>query len=128
MHPDQILKSVPGVGKRTANLLAIERPELGRLGDKQIASLAWVAPHSDERGKYRGKAFIRGGRPRVRAKLSMSAFHARRYNPVIDGFYARLVARGKTFKQAMTACMRKLLVLMNTPVARGRVWDPSYAT
>ena len=124
----EILGSIPGVGKLTAHLMAIDLPELGRLGDKQIASLAGVAPHPDESGKYRGKAFIRGGRPRVRAKLYMSAFNARRYNPVIGGFYARLVARGKTFKQAMTACMRKLLVLMNTLVARGQVWDPSYAT
>ena len=69
-----------------------------------------------------------GRSTRVRAKLSMPEFNARRYNPVIGGFYARLVARGKTFKQAMTACMRKLLVLMNTLVARGQVWSPSYAT
>jgi len=124
----EILRSIPGVGKLTANLMAIELPELGRLGDKQIASLAGVAPHPDESGKYRGRACIRGGRPRVRAKLYMAAFNARKYNPVIGGFYARLVARGKTFKQAMTACMRKLLVLMNTLVARGQVWSPSYAT
>ena len=123
-----ILVSIPGVGKLTANLMAIELPELGRLGDKQIASLAGVAPHPDESGKYRGRAFIRGGRPRVRAKLYMSAFNARRYNPVIGGFYARLVACGKTFKQAMTACMRKLRVLMNTLVARGELWGPSHAT
>jgi transposase len=124
----RILVSIPGVGKLTANLMAIDLPELGRLGDKQIASLAGVAPHPDESGKYRGRACIRGGRPRVRAKLYMAAFNARKYNPVIKAFYARLVARGKTFKQAMTACMRKLLVLMNTLVARGELWDPSRAT
>jgi len=101
---------------------------LGRLDDKQIASLAGVAPHPDESGKDRGRAFLRGGRPRVRAKLSMSAFNARRYNPVIGGFYARLVARGKTFKQATTACIRTPLVWMNTLVARGQVWDPSYGS
>ena len=123
-----ILVSIPGVGELTANLMAIDLPEVGRLGDKQIASLAGVAPHPDESGKYRGRACIRGGRPRVRAKLYMAAFNARKYNPVIGGFYDRLVARGKTFKQAMTACMRKLLVLMNTLVARGQLWDPSHAT
>ncbi len=122
-----ILVSIPGVGELTANLMAIDLPELGRVDDKQIASLAGVAPHPDESGKYRGRACIRGGRPRVRAKLYMSAFNARWYNPVIGSFYARLVARGKTFKQAMTACMRKLLVLMNTLVTRGQFWDPSYA-
>ena len=123
-----ILVSIPGVGKLTANLIAIDLPELGRLDDKQIASLAGVAPHPDKSGKYRGRACIRGGRPRGRAKLSMAAFNARKYNPVIKAFYARLVARGKTFKQAMTACMRKLLVPMNTPVARGQAWHPSHAT
>ncbi|MBV8233155.1 MAG: IS110 family transposase [Planctomycetaceae bacterium] len=123
-----ILVSIPGVGKLTAHLMAIDLPELGRLNDKQIASLAGVAPHPDESGKYRGRACIRGGRPRVRAKLYMAAFNARKYNPVIRAFYARLVAHGKTFKQAMTACMRKLLVLMNTLVARGKVWDPSVAS
>src|SRR5438270_842794 len=112
----------------TAHLRAIDLPELGRLGDKQIASLAGVAPHPDESGKSRGEACIRGGRPRVQEKLYMAAFNARKDNPVIGAFYARLVDRGKTFKQAMTACIRKLLVLMNTPVARGQVWDPSDAT
>jgi transposase len=124
----EILRSIPGVGKLTANLMAIDLPELGRVDDKQIASLAGVAPHPDESGKYRGRACIRGGRPRVRAKLYMAAFNARKYNPAIKAFYARLVARGKTFKQAMTACMRKLLVLMNTLVARGQLWDPSHAS
>lgn len=122
-----ILESIPGVGRLTAHLLAIELPELGRLDAKQIASPAGVAPHPVVSGKSRGTAYIRGGRPRVRAKLYMSAFNARRYNPVIGGFYERLVGRGKTFKQAMTACMRKLLVLMNTLVARSQVWGPSRA-
>ena len=123
-----ILVSIPGVGKLTANLMAIDLPELGHVGDKQIASLAGVAPHPDESGKYRGRACIRGGRPRVRAKLDMAAFNARKYNPVIGAFYALLVVRGKTFKRAMTACMRKLLFLMNTLVSRGQYWDPSYTT
>jgi transposase len=115
----EILVSIPGVGMLTANLMSIDFPELGRLGDKQIASLAGVAPHPDESGKYRGRACIRGGRPRVRAKLYLAAFNARKYSPVIGVFYARLVVRGKPFKQAMTACVRKLLVLMCTLVALG---------
>ena len=77
----EILRSIPGVGKLTANLMAIDLPELGHLGDKQIASLAGVAPHPDESGKYRGRACIRGGRPRVRAKLYMSAFNAPEVQP-----------------------------------------------
>ena len=92
-----ILVSIPGVGKLTAPLMAIDLPELGRLDDKQIASLAGVAPHLDESGKYRGRACIRGGRPRGRAKLSMAAFNARKYNPVIGAFYARLVGRGQAW-------------------------------
>ena len=115
-------------GEALGDVVFVELPEPGRLGNKQIASLAGVAPHPDESGKCRGKACIRGGRPLVRAKLYMSAFNARKYNPVIGEFYRRLVARGKPFKQAMTACMRKLLVLMNTLVARGQLWDPSHAT
>jgi transposase len=87
-----------------------DRPaRLGHLGDEQIASLAGVAPHPDESGNYLGRACIRGGRPRVRAKLYLSAFNARKYNPVIGEFYRRLVSRGKTFMQVMTACMRKPL-------------------
>lgn len=124
----EILQSIPGVGRLTAHLLAIELPELGRLDAKQIASLAGVAPHPVESGKAKGFAYIRGGRPRVRSKLYMAAFNARRYNPVIGAFYARLSDGGKSFKQAMTACMRKLVVLMNTLVARGQVWDPARAT
>src|SRR5262249_28238259 len=115
------LVSIPGVGKLTANRMAIDLPELGRLEDKQIASLAGVAPHPGARGEDPGRACLRGGRPPVCAKLYMAAFYARKYSPVIGAFYARLVARGKPFKQAMTACMRKLLVLMNTLVARGEL-------
>src|SRR5262245_14419636 len=67
-------------------------------------------------------------RPSTRARVDLSAFNARKYNPVIGEAYLRVVARGKTFKQAMTACMREPLVLMNMRVARGRVWDATFAT
>ena len=80
-----------------SRLTSIDLPQLGRLDDKQIASRAGVAPHPDESGKYRGRACIRGGRPRGRAKLSIAAFNARKYNPVIGAFYARLVARGQAW-------------------------------
>lgn len=98
------------------------------MDDKQIASLACVAPHRDQSVKYRGRASIRGDRPRVRAKLYMAALDARKYNPVIPSFYDRLVTRGKTLTQAITACLRKLLVLMNTRVARSKIRRPSVAT
>jgi transposase len=78
--------------------------------------------------EQRGRTCIQSGRPRVRAKLYMAAFNERKNDPVIKAFYAWLVARGKTFKQAMTACMRKRWVLMNMLVGRGEQCDPSHAT
>jgi transposase len=83
------------VGKLTAKLMSIDLPELGCLGDKQIASLAGVAAHPEESGKDRGPACIRGDRSRVLAKRSMTALNARKYAPVIGAFYARLVARSQ---------------------------------
>lgn len=100
----------------------------GQPGDEQIAAMAGVAPHSDEGGKDRGRARIRGGRPRVRARRSMAVFNAREDNPVIKAFYARRVGRGEASKQAMTACMRKPSVPMNTPVARAQHREPSLAS
>jgi transposase len=122
-----ILRSIPG-GNLTANLMAIDLPELGRLDAKQIASLAGVGPHPDESGEYRGKGFLRGGGPRARSKLYMSTFNARGSDPMIGTFDARRVAKGKSFKQAMTVCMRKLLVLTDVLVARGEGRDPSLAS
>ena len=119
-----ILVSIPGVGKLTANLMAIDLPELGS-PRRQADRVAGRCGAAFRRAREVSRPGVHPGRPaRVRAKLYMAAFNARKYNPVIGEFYARLVVQGKAFKQAMTACMRKLLVLMNTLVARGELWEP----
>jgi transposase len=108
-----LLQSVPGVGPvLTATLLA-ELPELGRLDRKRIAALVGVAPFTRESGRWRGRAMIGGGRAAVRATLYMAALVATRHNPVLRTFYQRLVAAGKAKKLALTAVMRKLLVILN---------------
>ena len=117
------MRSVPGVGRVLAVTLLCELPELGRLDRKEIAALAGVAPFSRDSGKVRGKREIWGGRASVRAPLYMAALSATRHNPAIRDFYARLCAAGKPKKVALTACMRKLLVILNAIARTGRAWD-----
>lgn len=118
-----ILESVPGVGSVTAFTLLAHLPELGLLNRKEIAALVGVAPISRDSGKWQGKRFIQGGRPAVRSALYMAALSASRYNPVICSFYQSLVARGKPKKVALTACMRKLLVILNAMARDLRPWQ-----
>ena len=110
---DTLLRSVPGIGKVTASLFVAALPELGRLNRKQIAALVGVAPHNRDSGSYRGKRSVWGGRAPVRASLYMATLVATRHNAVIQAFYARLCAAGKPKKVALTACMRKLLTILN---------------
>lgn len=110
---DQLLQSVPGVGPNTVRMLLSCLPELGQLNRRQIASLVGVAPMNHDSGMYRGKRMIRGGRTDVRTALYMPALVATRYNPIIRVFYLRLRADGKSAKLAITACIRKLLVMLN---------------
>lgn len=110
---DQLLQSVPGIGPLTSRMLLSCLPELGRLNRRQIASLVGVAPMNHDSGTLRGKRMIRGGRADIRTALYMPALVAARYNPGIRSFYLRLRAAGKTAKVALTACMRKLLILLN---------------
>lgn len=124
----QLLRAVPGVGPVLVTTLLVEMPELGQLTDKQIAALAGVAPLNRDSGRYKGKRFCWGGRARVRRVLYMAALSASRYNPVIRSFYQRLIAAGKLHKVALTACMRKLLVILNAMVRDMRPWDPNYRT
>lgn len=111
---DDLLKSVPGIGAKTSCSLLAQLPELGRLNRRQIASLVGVAPMNRDSGTLRGKRMITGGRKPVRNALFMATTAARRFNPKIKAFYLRLRAAGKSYKVALTACMRKLLVILNS--------------
>jgi transposase len=110
---DQLLQSVKGIGPTTSCLLLAALPELGKLNRRQIASLVGVAPMNHDSGQLRGKRMIRGGRHDVRSALYMAALSASRYNPDIRAFYQRLRDAGKCPKLALTACVRKLLIILN---------------
>ena len=119
---DDILRSVPGVGEQLSLALLSQLPELGTLSRRQIAALVGVAPFNHDSGMMRGKRQIWGGRARLRAVLYMGAMVASRFNPVIRDFYQRLLAAGKPKKVALTACMRKLLVILNSMLKRRSHW------
>jgi transposase len=121
---DDLLKSVPGVGPVLSSTLLGQLPELGTLNRKQIAALVGVAPLNRDSGKFRGKRAVWGGRASVRAALYMAALVATRYNPVIKDFYSRLCAARKPKKVALTACMRKLLTILNAMVRNHTPWSP----
>jgi transposase len=120
---EDLLRSVPGIGPTTALTLLAELPELGRLDRKAIAALVGVAPLNCESGTWRGRRIVWGGRARVRTALYMAALVATRHNPVIRAFYARLCAAGKPKKLALTACMHKLLLILNAIVRHGTPWS-----
>ncbi len=121
-HHDQMV-SVPGVGEATASTLISSLPELGSLSRKEIAALAGLAPFAQDSGTMRGKRRIRGGRREIRRVLYMAALVGTRYNPVLKEFYQRLVAKGKVKKAAIVACMRKLLVILNSMIKDGTHWQ-----
>ena len=120
---DELLQSVPGVGHVTSLTLLSLLPELGTLSDKAIVALVGLAPRARESGKRRGKAQIMGGRGRVRSALYMAGITAIRCNPVIKTFYQHLLAKGKPKKLAITACMRKLLVILNAMIKKQKHWQ-----
>jgi len=120
------LESVPGVGAVTVTSLLVDLPELGHLNRQQIAALVGVAPFNRDSGKFHGRRAIWGGRAAIRSVLYMAALTARRSNPIIRAFAQRLEATGKPFKVVLTACMRKLLVILNTMVQRNLPWNPNY--
>ena len=115
--------SVPGIGPLTAALLVAELPELGHLATKQIAALVGLAPVIQDSGKKRGTRQIRGGRGAVRAMLYMPTLSAICHNPPLKAFYTRLRAAGKPFKVAMTACMHKLLTIVNAMIKHQTLWQ-----
>ena len=124
----RILCSVPGVADVTCQNLLAFLPELGRLNRQKIAALAGLAPWCRDSGKRRGKRTIWAGRSVVRCSLYMAALSATRHNPLIRDFYRRLIHNGKAKKLALTACMRKLLVILNTMVANQELWNPERKT
>jgi transposase len=117
------LTSISGVGSRTAALLLAQLPELGQLNRREVAALVGVAPFNRDSGKMRGKRTIYGGRRPVRHGLYMAALVAARHNPILRNFYLRLRAAGKPAKLALTATMRKLLIVLNSALKP----DLSYA-
>lgn len=123
-NKDRILQSTPGVGPQTSAMLIACLPELGTLNRQEIAALAGVAPWDRSSGKYEGKAHIFGGRKDVRSALYMAAFSASRFNPAIQDFAQRLKQKGKTYKVVLTACMRKLLIMLNVMMRNQTLWTP----
>ena len=121
----KLLRSTPGVGPTTTAALLIQLPELGTLNRHEVAALAGVAPLNRDSGRMRGKRTVWGGRASVRGILYMSALVATRYNPVISAFYRRLCAEGKAKKVAITACMRKLLIILNSMIKHKTLWQHS---
>ena len=122
---DDLLRTVPGVGEQLSLTLLAYLPELGTLNRRQVAALVGVAPFNRDSGTLRGKRTVWGGRARIRAALYMGALVGSRFNPVIRDFYQRLLAAGKPKKLALTACMRKLLVILNSMLKHCSPWcDP----
>jgi transposase len=120
-----LLQSFTGIGHHTARSLLITLPELGSLNSKQIGALAGLAPFAKDSGTHRGERHIRGGRAVVRAALYMPALSAIQHNPVIRALYQRLVQAGKHHYVAITACMRKMLVILNAMIRSNQPWKQS---
>jgi transposase len=118
------LNSVPGIGAVTSTILLARLPELGRLGHKQIAALAGVAPFDHQSGTWRGRSTIFGGRADVRSALYMATLSAVRCNPTLSALYRRLRAAGKPPKVALVAAMRKLLIILNAMLKHRTSWRP----
>ena len=119
---DDLLQSAPGVGPTTVLTLLADLPELGRLTHRQLSALVGLAPFNRDSGRYRGQRHISGGRKRVRCALYMAALSAIRCNAAMRAFYQRLSRAGKPFKVAITACMRKLLTVLNAMVKHQLPW------
>jgi transposase len=120
----EIIESVPGLGRTTSAGLTAAMPELGQVSNKIAAALLGAAPYDDDSGQRRGDRHIKGGRRKVRNLFYMACLGAAtRHNPVLKAFYDRLIAKGKKPKVALTACMRKLICILNTMIARRQKWD-----
>jgi transposase len=123
----ELLSSMPGIGDTTASMLLAELPELGNLNRRQLAKLVGIAPINNDSGKFRGKRFTQGGRRNVRNKLYMPTLVAKTHNPVIKTFYDRLISNGKSKMSAIVACMRKIIIILNSMVKNNQPWNPKIA-
>ena len=124
---EDLLRSVPGIGPATVFSLLAELPELGSLDRREAAAVVGVAPLNRDSGKHRGSRRCWGGRGHVRAALYMAALVGVRYNPTLKEFYERLLRAGKPKKVALTACMRKLLTILNAMLKHHTAWNPQTA-
>ena len=125
-EPAEIIESFPGLAGITAANLIAGLPELGQVSNKVAPALLGAAPYDDDSGQRHGERHIKGGRRKVRNALFMPCLGAAtQHNPVLKAFYQRLLAKGKKKKVALIACMRKLIVILNTMIARREKWDPS---
>jgi transposase len=122
---EDLLASVPGIGKTSARTLIAELPELGGLDRRRIAALVGVAPVNRDSGSFRGRRMVMGGRASVRKALYMPTVTAIRRNPAIKALYERLTGRGKPAKVAITAAMRKLLTILNAILKSQTPWQPA---
>lgn len=122
---DGLFRSMPGIGPINSRMLMACLPELGQLNRQKISALVGVAPFNRDSGKFKGQRRIWGGRAQVRNCLYMAAMTAKRCNPVIRTLYERLTARGKPHKVAMVACMRKMLIILNTMAKNNALWNPN---
>ena len=123
-----LLESAPGVGEVTTLSLLADLPELGTLSRKKISALVGLAPFADDSGKRKGQRYVRGGRAEVRCVLYMATLSAIKYNPPIKAMHERLLKAGKPFKLSMTACMRKLLTILNAMLKTNKPWEIQAAT
>ena len=119
---EDLLRSVPGVGPVTAAILISDLPEIGTLDRKKIAALVGIAPYNDDSGRHSGRRRVKGGRESVSQVLYMATLAATRFNPTIQKFYQSLIKRGKVFKVALVACMRKLLTILNAMIRTASPW------
>lgn len=124
LERQNLLQSVPGIGPTISRALIAELPELGSVSGKEIAALVGVAPFNRDSGLFRGRRMIWGGRAEIRSSLYMAALVATRHNPVIRTFYQRLVEAGKPKKLALTASIRKLVVILNAMLRHSTPWEP----
>jgi transposase len=124
---NDLIQSVPGIGNVVALNLLSDMPELGFISNKEAASLIGVAPFNRESGRYQGKRMIRGGRAQIRTVMYMAMMSAIQCNSKFKAIYQRLLAAGKPKKVAIVACMRKMIVILNSIVRDGVMWDPKMA-